>query len=63
MKFSIEQARIYKGYSQGEMAALMGMHENSYRKKEHFPSMFRMGEMHKFLEIVGMKLSDLIYFD
>lgn len=63
MKFSIEQARIYRGISQDEMAAKIGIHPNTYCRKEHNPYTFRMGEMKKFLAAVQMKMSDLIYFD
>ena len=37
MKFTVKQARTYRGKTQIEMAQLLGVHHETYRKMEREP--------------------------
>ena len=56
-----EQARRMSGYSQKEMADLLGISKNAYINKEKGLIRFYVDEACKFSEIVGIDFNDIIF--
>lgn len=61
MKFSIKQAREYRGLTITEMANAIGMHPNTYSKKEKDEKSFSVGEILEILPVIDMEWSDLSF--
>lgn len=61
MKFSIKQAREYRGLTAQEMAESIGIHPNTYSKKEKDERLFTVGEILKILPVINMEWSDLSF--
>ena len=61
-KYTPEQARKLKGYSQAKMASLMGIAENTYINKEKGDTKFYIDEACQFSDLVGIPLEKIIFF-
>lgn len=61
-KYTPEQARRLKGYSQAKMAELLGVSENTYINKEKGETKFYIDEACKFSDLVGIPLEKIIFF-
>lgn len=61
-KYTPEQARRLKGYSQAKMAELLGVSENTYINKEKGETKFYIDEACKFSDLVGIPLENIIFF-
>jgi putative transcriptional regulator len=62
-KFTIEQARILGGFTQVEMAALLGMSEKTYIQYEKYRKIFRMDAAARFVELTKINMSEVIFFE
>lgn len=63
MRFTVEQARRYRNFTQEEVASALNLSLGAYIKREKFPDEFRIKEAKAFLNFVGMKQSDVIFFE
>lgn len=61
IKFTLKQARVYKGVSQGEVANVLKVHRQTYMKWEERPDLMPIGKALLFSEFVGRKPSELIF--
>lgn len=61
MKFTLEQARKYRGLSQEKMAEKLGMSRRGYQRYEWGKTEMRIGTAEKFSKIVGIPLDQLIF--
>lgn len=61
-KYTPEQARKLRGFSQNRMACLLGMAENTYINKEKGETKFYIDEACSFCEIVNLPLERIIFF-
>lgn len=62
MKFTLEQARKYKGLSQSIMADKLGMTLQTYITYEKNRMIFRIDTAHKFSKIVEIPIDDIIFY-
>ena len=62
MKFTIEQARLYRGMTQIEMASKLGMSEKTYIQYEKYRRFFRMDTAARFVELVGLPMESIIFY-
>lgn len=62
-KFTVRQARMLKGYSQENMAKILGMGRNTYIKKENGESKFYVDEAFLFANVVSIPFGDIIFFN
>lgn len=53
------EKRKEKGYSQTDMAKMLGIHKNIYNKKENGKLDFWLTEVIKILKILGCKYQDI----
>lgn len=61
--YTIKQARNFIGLTQQDMAIKLGMSLPNYRFKEENPGRFRVEELMRFLDIVGMRKEDLLFLN
>jgi len=62
LKYTIEQARILGGFTQVEMAKLLGMSEKTYIQYEKYRKVFRMDTAQKFVNATKIKMDNIIFF-
>lgn len=60
--FTLEQARILAGFSQIELAKVLGMTEKTYIQYEKYRKIFRMDHARKFVKATGFHYDELIFF-
>ena len=60
--FTLEQARILAGFSQIELAGVLGMSEKTYIQYEKYRKIFRMDHAKKFVKATGFHYDELIFF-
>ena len=60
--FTLEQARILAGFSQIELAEVLGMSEKTYIQYEKYRKIFRMDHAKKFVKATGFHYDELIFF-
>lgn len=60
-RFTLEQWRKIRGYSQEKMAELCGVHINTYRMWEQNPSSIKLGKALEIAEILGITVDDIIF--
>ncbi|KQU20888.1 hypothetical protein ASG65_22525 [Bacillus sp. Leaf13] len=63
VKFTIKQARKYKGLTQEEMAKVLGMAKRTYIDYEQYKIPLRIDKAFLFAECVGFSIDDIIFFD
>lgn len=63
MKFTLEQARKYNGLSQRELAERLGIALQTYNEYEKYRQLFRVDTMHKFVEVVGLPIEDILFYE
>ena len=63
MKFTIEQARKYRGYSCDEMAKNLKMSTKTYINYEKYKRYLRIDTAYIFLNVVNMNFDDVIFFN
>lgn len=63
MKYTLEQARILRGLTQLEVAEKLGMSEKTYIQYEKYRRILRVDSALKFVELVGIPLDKVIFFD
>lgn len=61
MGFTVKQARQYAGYTQREMAKMLGVSRDTYRKIECFPEIATIATAKRISEVVGIPI-DQIFF-
>lgn len=62
MGFTVKQARQYAGYTQRDMASMLGISRDTYRKIEQSPENATISAAKKISEVVGIPI-DQIFFD
>lgn len=62
MGFTIKQARQYAGYTQRDMASMLGISRDTYRKIEQSPENATIAIAKKISEVVDIPI-DQIFFD
>ncbi len=60
-KFTLRQARVLKGYTQGDMAKLLNIHKNTYATWEKHPEDISYRDAVTISEILGQPLDSLIF--
>lgn len=60
--FTVKQARQYAGYTQRDMADMLGISRDTYRKIERSPEDATIATAKKISEVVGIPI-DQIFFD
>lgn len=60
--FTLEQARILAGFSQIELAEVLGMSEKTYIQYEKYRKIFRMDHAREFVKATGFQYDELIFF-
>lgn len=63
MKFTIKQARKYKGYSQEALANMLHIPKPTYYNYEHGRSVMRVDTAQKFADIVGIPFNQIIFYN
>lgn len=61
VKFTIKQARKYKGLTQEEMAKVLGMAKRTYIDYEQYKIPLRIDKAFLFAECVGFSIDDIIF--
>ena len=61
MKLTVKQARLLAGYTQKQIAELLGVHMLTYWKWEKNPGKMSISTAKKFSEIVGRKFDEIIF--
>lgn len=61
MGFTLKQARQYAGFTQLEMACILGVSRDVYRKLEWYPEKTPIELARKFSAVVGIDI-DQIFF-
>lgn len=61
MKFTVKQARTYRGKTQIEMAQLLGVHHETYRKMEREPEKISVKMAAKFCRLLGFNVEDIFF--
>lgn len=62
-KFTIEQARVISNNDQEQMAMKLGMTPKTYIQYEKYRRVFRMDTAFKFVELTGINMSNVIFFE
>lgn len=62
MLFTIEQARKYFGKTQREMAELMEIDRDTYRRIEKQPENATIAQVKKFCRVTGMSIDKMNFF-
>lgn len=62
-KYTLEQARILSGYTQVQLAKMLGVSEKTYIQYEKYRSIFRVDQALKFVEITKIPMDNIIFFD
>lgn len=57
--FDLQALRRANGYSARQMAALLGVHENTYRKWEKTPKMITISYAFKIANILNVTIEDI----
>lgn len=60
MKLTLRQWRSIKGYSQAEMAEMIGVNINTYRSWERNPENITIGNLKRVAEVLEITVEDLI---
>ncbi|MFK9118403.1 helix-turn-helix transcriptional regulator [Peribacillus castrilensis] len=63
VKFTLKQARKYKGLTQDEMAKVLKMAKRTYIDYEQYKIPLRIDKAYLFAESVGFSIDDIIFFD
>lgn len=63
MGFTVKQARQYAGYTQREMAKMLGVSRDAYRKIERFPEAATIATAKKIREVVGIPIDQIFFAD
>lgn len=63
MRYTIEQARILGGFTQVEIAELLGMSEKTYIQYEKYRRVFRVDHALKFVEVTKIPMDKIIFFN
>lgn len=61
MKFTIRQARTYRGYTQGEMAQKLGVTKVTYINYEKGRTKMKVDRAAKFAQIVDLPRDKIIF--
>ena len=62
-KFTLEQARMYRGLKQSEIAKMLSMTRRTYIDYENYRRAFRIDKAFLFSKIVGIPVDNIIFFD
>lgn len=62
MIYTVKQARQLAGKTQREMAELMGISRDVYRKIELYPEQATISQAKKFCEVIAMPMDKLCFF-
>lgn len=60
-KFTIRQARTFKGLTQEEIANKLGISRGMYRSYEKYETLFRADRMEAFSKAVGLPIDKIIF--
>ena len=63
MGFTLKQARQYAGYTQREMANILGISRDVYRKIEQHPEKTSIELAKKFSAVVGIGIDQIFFAD
>ena len=63
MGFTLKQARQYAGYTQREMADILGISRDVYRKIEQHPEKTSIELAKKFSAVVGIGIDQIFFAD
>lgn len=63
MGFTLKQARQYAGYTQREMANILGVSRDVYRKIEQHPEKTSIELAKKFSAVVGIGIDQIFFAD
>ena len=63
MGFTLKQARQYAGYTQREMANILGISRDVYRKLEQHPEKTSIELAKKFSAVVGIGIDQIFFAD
>lgn len=61
VKFTLKQARKYKGLTQDEMAKVLKMAKRTYIDYEQYKIPLRIDKAYLFAECVGFSIDDIIF--
>ena len=61
MVFTLKQARVYRNKTQQDMADLIGVHVDTYRKYEQNPDVTPVGMAKKISDYLDMEY-DIVFF-
>lgn len=61
VKFTLKQARKYKGLTQDEMAKVLRMAKRTYIDYEQYKIPLRVDKAYMFAECVGFSIDDIIF--
>lgn len=62
MKFTVEQARLYKGYSQAKMSKALGISQSSYYLYETGKRIMRVDVAKHFSKLVEIPFNQIIFY-
>lgn len=62
-KFTLKQARLYKGLTQIQVAELLDMTEKTYIQYEKYRREFKISQAEKFSKITSISTDEIIFFD
>lgn len=63
MALTLKQARLVNEKSQAEMAAMLGIHVNTYRHLEEKPDDVTVSQAKKISEFLGISYNDIFFAD
>ena len=61
MRLNLRQARRLKDKTQNEMAELLNMHVQSYRKLEENPDLTTIGQAKKISDFLGISYDEIFF--
>lgn len=62
MLVKLRGKRVEKGYSQADLAKLLGISTNAYNLKETGKREFRMSEINLLLELLDITYEDIFFY-
>ena len=63
MQLTLKQTRLIKEKTQGEMAQMLGIHVQTYRKLEENPENVTIGQAKKISSFLKISYNDIFFAD
>lgn len=61
MSFTLKQARLFSGFSQAEIATLLGVHRQTYMKWEKNADEMPLGKAREFSRITQVSIDNIFF--